>query len=248
MKLDLLAFAAHPDDIELTCGGSIIKMASKGYQIGIIDLTRGELGTRGDAKIRQEESSKAAKIMGVTLRENLGFSDGNIEINQENRLKVIRLIRQYRPSLIFLPYWQGRHFDHIHCSQLVSQSAFYAGLAKIETGQEAYRPLRLIYYMCRQEFRPSFIVDISHYFADKMKAIKAYKSQFGNSEAVKAVPTALSIPSFLRGIEIRARYYGSLIGIDYGEPFYVKEALKIEDPLEFFKGIDPLRAVNTLED
>ena len=248
MKLDLLAFAAHPDDIELTCGGSIIKMAKKGYRIGIIDLTKGELGTRGDAQIRQEESSEAAKIMGVTLRENLGFSDGNIESNQKSRLKVIRVIRQYKSSFILLPYWQGRHFDHINCSQLVAQSAFYAGLAKIETGQKAYRPLRLIYYMCRQEFKPSFIVDISDYFAVKMKAIKAYKSQFGNSEAMKAAPTALSIPSFLRGIELRARYYGSLIGVEYGEPFYVKEALKIEDPLEFFKGIDPLQAVNTLED
>lgn len=248
MKLDLLAFAAHPDDIELTCGGTVIKLARKGYQIGIIDLTQGESGTRGDAQIRKEEAHKAAKIMGITLRENLGFSDANIEINHESRLKVIGVIRQYRPRLIFLPYWQGRHFDHINCSHLVNQAAFYAGLAKIQTGQKAYRPLRVIYYMVRHEFRPSFIVDISNYFEYKMKAIKAYESQFATSIAPGEASTALNLPAFLKGIELRARYYGSFIGVDYGEPFYVREALELEDPLEFFKGIDPNRIVNTLED
>jgi len=248
MKLDLLAFAAHPDDIELTCGGTIIKLARKGYQIGIIDLTQGESGTRGDIKSRKKEAEKAAEIMGVTLRKNLGFSDANIEIDQRSRLKIIQIIRHYRPGIIFLPYWEGRHFDHINCSHLVSQAAFYSGLAKIQTGEEAYRPLRLIYYMVRHEFRPSFIVDISDYFADKMRAIKAYESQFSPSVIPEEPSTALNLPAFLRGIELRARYYGSFIGVEYGEPFYVKEALELEDPLEFFRGIDPNRIVNTLRD
>jgi bacillithiol biosynthesis deacetylase BshB1 len=246
MKLDMLAFAAHPDDIELTCGGTIIKLVCKGYQIGIIDLTQGELGTRGNAEIRQKEASTAADIMGVKIRENLGIPDGNIEINMKNRLHIIKIIRRYKPCLIFLPYWKGRHFDHIHCSHLVSEAAFYAGLSKIETEQRAYRPLRLIYYMIRHDFRPTFIVDISDYFEDKLKAIRAHESQFTTSVAPGEPFTAMNSPEFLRGIETRARYYGSFIGVDYGEPFYMKEILKLDDPIEFCRNTDPGRIVNTL--
>jgi bacillithiol biosynthesis deacetylase BshB1 len=246
MKLDMLVFAAHPDDIELTCGGTIIKLANEGYHIGIVDLTQGELGTRGDAEIRQKEANKAADIMGIKIRENLGYPDGNIEINMKNRLKIIKIIRNYMPCLVFLPYWKGRHFDHIHCSNLVSEAAFYAGLSKIETGQKAFRPLRLIYYMIRHDFRPTFIIDVSNYFEDKLKAIQAYESQFNTFVAPGEAFTPMNSPEFLRGIETRARYYGSFIGADFGEPFYMKEIIKLDDPIEFCRNTDPGRIVNTL--
>jgi len=242
MELDILAFAAHPDDIELTCGGTVIKSVKKGYRVGVVDLTRGELGTRGTAEERDAEAARAADIMGLSVRENLGLSDGNIEVNKENRLKVIRLIRRYRPLIIFVPYWKCRHYDHAHCSQLVSQAAFYSGLVKIETGEPPSRPKRVIYYRCRSEFTPSFVVDITPYFQLKWEAIMAYQSQFSEGTGV---PGVVDTDYFLETIKNISRYYGSLIGVEYGEPFYVNEALEVEDPVEFFRNISPERVFNT---
>lgn len=242
MELDILAFAAHPDDIELTCSGTIIKSVKKGYRVGAIDLTQGELGTRGTAEQRKVEAAQAGEIMGLSVRENLGLPDGNIEINKENKLKIIRLLRRYRPLIIFVPYWRCRHYDHAHCSQLVSEAAFYSGLVKIETGEPPFRPKRVIYYRCRSEFTPSFVVDITPHFHIKWEAIMAYKSQFSEEAAV---PGVVDTGYFLETIKNISRYYGSLIGVEYGEPFIVKEALEVDDPVDFFRNISPERVFNT---
>jgi len=227
MKLDLLVIGAHPDDIELACGGTIIKLAKKGYAIGALDLTAGELGTKGTRRERLKEAEEAKRILGLVHRENLGLPDGGIELNQETRMKVIEVIRRLRPEFILLPYYRGRHFDHIRASLLITESAFQAGLIKIKTEAEPHRPRRLIYYMTHYQFIPSFIVDISEEFERKMEAIRAHSSQFGGEK-----------PLFpLSGIETRDRYYGSLIGTSYGEPFFVREALEVEDPIAFFSKV-----------
>jgi bacillithiol biosynthesis deacetylase BshB1 len=229
MKLDLLAIGAHPDDIELTCGGTLIKLSKRRYTIGAVDLTRGELGTKGNPELRLKEAEEAGRILGLSHRENLGFPDGGIEINRETRMKMIELIRRLRPEFILLPYYEGRHFDHIRASLLTAEASFQAGLVKIETGTDPHRPRRLIYYMAHYEFVPSFIVDVTDEFEKKMEAVRAYRSQFGGEH-----------PLFpLSDIEIKSRYYGSLIGAGYGEPFFVREALEVDDPIAFFSRVKP---------
>lgn len=236
MQLDVLAFGAHPDDVELTCAGTIIKLGAMGYKTGIISLTRGELGTRGTAEIRKQEFEEAGKIMGLSVHKMLDLPDGNVEVNWENKLKIIREIREYKSKIVFVPYWVVRHPDHGRASHLVREAAFFAGLKKIDTNQEAYRPFKVIYYQCRFEFEPSFIVDISEFHDRKVKAIQAYKSQFHNPEKDKYgdEETNISRPEFLEAIITRAKQYGSYIGVKYGEPFLVREPMRLDDPVEFF--------------
>ena len=236
MKLDLLAFGAHADDVEMTCCGTLIKCAAMGHKTGVITLTKGEMGTRGSAEIREKEFRKAAGIMMLSVKKMLDIPDGRVESTWENKLKIIREIRNYRPVIVFAPYWITRHPDHKHTSHLVCEASYLAGLKKLDTNQEAFRPYRVLYYPCRYEFIPSFIVDISDYHEQKMKSIMAYKSQydhpgkaeFGNDE------TLFSSPDFLNRIETRDKQYGNYIGVEYGEPFFVKEAIKIDDPAAFF--------------
>ncbi len=191
MQLDILAFGAHPDDVELSCGGTLIKLGAAGYKIGIVSLTRAELGTRGSPEIRKKEFGNAAEIIGAYIHEILDISDGNVEINWPNKVKVIQKIRAYRPKIVFAPYWKVRHPDHGHTSQLVSEAAFFSGLKKIETNQLPYRPNKIIYYPCRYEFKPSFIVDISEFHTKKIMAIQAYKSQFFNPEKNYLLPVRI---------------------------------------------------------
>ena len=235
--LDVLAFGTHPDDLELCCGGALILLAGRGYRIGAVDLTRGELGTRGSADLRAQETASANKILKLHLRENLGIPDGNIERSQENIRRVIQVIREHRPRLVLAPYWEERHFDHVHGSELVSEAAFYSGLAKIDTGQECFRPYRVLYYMGRINFRPSFVVDVSTTFEDKMRALRCYRSQFHNEDgrAADGPETLISTPYALEVIETMARHYGAMIGARYGEPFRTREALEISDPVRFFQ-------------
>jgi len=243
-ELDVLAFGTHPDDLEIACGGTLIQLARKGYRVGAVDLTRGELGTRGTAQIRARETAAATRILGLSPRVNLGIPDGNIELSQENLMAVIRLLRQYRPRLILAPFWEERHYDHVHASQLISEAVFYSGLSKIESGQESFRPFRVLYYVSRIEFTPSFVVDISDVFASKMKAIRCYRSQFHQGRAVpgaKAPDTMISTPLALEVFETITRYYGGMIGARHGEPFVVREALEIDDPVEFFSGLPDSR-------
>lgn len=228
MKLDALFFAAHPDDAELCCGGTIAKLVKSGKKTGIVDLTMGELGTRGSAATRKKEAGKASKVLGLSVRENLKIRDGDIENNPKNRLKVISVIRRYRPEIIFLPHFYDRHPDHGNAHILVKQSAFYSGLSKIHIpGLAAHKPKRNFYYMQTYTFEPSFIVDISDTFKIKMSAIACYSSQFYNPE-MKGPETFISDKKFIDYISARSEFYGFEIGVKYGEPFYTEEKIKID--------------------
>jgi bacillithiol biosynthesis deacetylase BshB1 len=236
--LDVLAFGAHPDDIEVACGGTVVLLANRGYRVGAADLTRGELGTRGSEQLRAQETAAANQILKVSVRENLGIPDGRIETSQENVFRVIRVIRQYRPRLVLAPYWEERHYDHVNASHLVAQGAFYSGLSKIETGQESFRPFRVLFYLSRVGFQPSFIVDVSETFEARMHALRCYRSQFHNPAGAQETgepQTLISTPYALEVLETVFRYYGAMIGARYGEPYVMREALELPDPVEFFR-------------
>lgn len=242
MQLDVLAIGAHPDDVELTCSGTLAKCVKLGYKVGIIDLTAGELGTRGTKAIREKEAQTAARILGVHVRQILGIPDGNIERNRENLLKVIQAYRAYRPKIILIPHWHERHPDHVHAHHLCREAWFYSGLRKIETTfkgkrQQPWRPYNYFHFMQKYHFSPSFIVDISDVFHIRMKAIKAHKSQFYNPNSTEP-ETILSRREFLDWIETRAKFYGEMIGTRYAEPFYSVNAIGTSDifDLKVFKG------------
>src|SRR3954464_2525916 len=187
MSVDILAIAAHRDDVEQTCGGTLLKMASLGHSTGILDLTQGELGTRGTAEDRAREAEAAAKILKVSWRDALDIPDGRVENSWENRLKVARVIREQQPRVVILPYWQGRHPDHYTCSTLGYEACFLAGLSKLNTGSEAkaHRPFKIVYASLYSDVRPTFIVDISAQFNARFNALMAYKTQFADQEAGK---------------------------------------------------------------
>ena len=228
-KLDVLAIAAHPDDAELTCGGTLIKCADAGYRVGVLDLTSGETGTRGGAGKRIEEAEKAAKVMGLALRENLGLNDAHLEDSQENRLKLARAIRRLSPRVLILPYEQGRHPDHTVTVYLAQAAAFLAGLKKIKGQGAAGRPEKIIYCLAYIEHgpKPSFVVDISAQFERKFEAVMCYRSQFeGRTEAGELFTTGQPLPELIRTQSV---HYGSLIRVMYGEPFYLRETMAVED-------------------
>lgn len=242
MELDLLAIGAHPDDVELTCAGTIAKCVKMGYSVGIIDLTRGELGTRGTSVLRLKEAKEAASILGVHIRENLQIPDGNIEVSRKNILKLVTVIRKYRPKILLIPYWEERHPDHVHAHSLSREALFYAGLRKIETKlngklQQAWRPHNYFHFMQWYEFIPSFIVDISDVFDLRMKSIQAHRSQFYNPES-KEPQTLLSQKAFFDFVETRCKAYGHKIGVEYGEPFFSTDPIGIHDifSLKMFHG------------
>lgn len=230
MNLDALIFAAHPDDAELSMGGTIAKLTRNDLRVGIVDLTSGELGTRGTVEIRQKEAFLAAGILKVSVRENLLIPDGDIERKKENLFKVIMSIRKYRPKIIFAPYFNDRHPDHIHTSRLVKEAMFSTGLSKLKTfdrevAQNAFRPRKLYYYMQTYQFEPSFIVDISDCFETKMKAVQCYGSQFHDPKS-KEPETFISRPEFIHYIESRAQVFGFQIDKKYGEPFFCEEKIE----------------------
>ena len=231
MELDVLAIGAHPDDIELTCAGTLAKCVKLGHKVGIVDLTEGELGTRGSRSVRVKEADEAAKILGVHTRENLQIPDGDIEVGQKNISKVVQVYRKYRPKIILIPHWYERHPDHIHAHYLCREAWFYSGLTKVETKldgkkQPPWRPHNYFHFMQKYVFTPSFIVDISDVYELRLEAIKAHKSQFYNP-ASNDPETLLSQKSFLELVETRAKYYGQQIGAKYGEPFYSETPLNI---------------------
>lgn len=237
--LDVLAFGTHPDDLEITCGGTLLKLRRNGWSLGAVDLTRGELGTRGSAETRARETAAANRILKLQFRTNLGIPDGNIELSQENLTAVIRQIRQHRPWLLMAPYWEERHFDHVHASRLIAEAAFYSGLSKIETGQPAWRPFRVLYYVGRVEMKPSFVVDISETFEEKMRALRCYSTQVsaGSGAPRSAGPaTLISTPYAMEVFATITKYYGAMIGAAHGEPFVVREPLELTDPVEYFRG------------
>jgi len=242
MSLDLLAIGAHPDDVELACGGTVAKCVQLGYRAGILDLTLGELGTRGTAAQRQNEAKEAARILGVTVRENLAIPDGDIQVNRKNILKLVAVIRKYRPRLLLIPHSTERHPDHVHTHHLAREAWFYAGLRKIQTKSggkllDAWRPDQYFQFMQWYEFIPTFIVDITDVFETRMKAVRAHRSQFYDPGS-KDPQTILSQKSFLDFVETRCKEYGSKIGVRYGEPFFTVDAIGTNDPFSFklFKG------------
>ncbi len=232
MHLDVLVFGAHPDDAELSMGGTIYKFTSNELRVGIIDLTKGELGTRGTAETRQKEAFQAAIILKVAVRENLQIPDGNIQNTKENLVKIIMSIRKYKPKVIFAPYFNDRHPDHIDASQLIKRAMFSTGLSKLKTfdrevSQEPFRPQKLYYFMQTYTFEPSFIVDISDEFETKMKAVRTYETQFHNPRSTEP-ETFISRPGFINYIEARSHFYGFQIGKSYGEPFFSEEKIELD--------------------
>lgn len=238
MNLDVLVFAAHPDDAELAMGGTIANLTKNNLKVGIIDLTKGELGTRGTAETRQREAFNAAIVLKIAVRENLEIPDGDIKNTRENLMKVIITLRKYKPKIIFAPYFNDRHPDHIDAGNLIKRAMFSCGLAKIKTfdkevPQTHYRPDRLYYYMQTYTFEPSFIYDISDTFETKMKAVECYSTQFHNPKSVEP-ETFISRPGFINYIKSRAEFYGFTIGKNYGEPFYCEEKIEL-DHVSIFK-------------
>ncbi|NQX85606.1 MAG: bacillithiol biosynthesis deacetylase BshB1 [Flavobacteriaceae bacterium] len=228
MKLDILAIGAHPDDVELGCGATIAKEIANGKKVGIIDLTRGELGTRGTAETRDEESFNAAKILNVEMRENMGFSDGFFVNDKQHQLKLIKMIRKYRPDVVLCNAISDRHIDHAKGSQLVSDACFLSGLIKIETKieeeeiwQKPWRPKHIYHYIQWQNIEPDFVVDVSGYMTVKMEAVLAYKTQFYDAKS-KAPETPISSKNFTDSIVYRAKDLGRLIGADHAEGFTVE--------------------------
>ena len=232
-KIDCLAFGAHPDDVELFCSGLLFKLQKHGYSTGIIDLTKGELSTNGTLEIRQTETKKASEILKVTVRENLGFQDGNIENTQLNRIEIIKCLRKFRPELILQPYWEDRHPDHVAASKIISDACFYSGLSKINSDQKPHRPKTVLYYMMHTTFTPSFVVDISGEMDIKIKTIKSYESQFNQSKEEKNI-TYINQPEFFDSIVNRAKFYGYEIKTDFGEPYCHKGILRIDNIMDVF--------------
>lgn len=250
-SLDILALAAHRDDVEQTCGGTLLKMAERGYRTGILDLTQGEMGTRGTAEERAREAAEAARILKVSWRQPLDIPDGRVENTWENRLKVARVIRQQRPRVLILPYWEGRHPDHYTASVLGYEACFLAGLAKLdishvppvvgaslsfyETGALAlagvtpHRPFKIIYASLYHDVRPTFVVDITDQFEARFASLMAYKSQYIDQQAGSGIFPAQD--EIRARVESMARFYGMLGGVTYAEPFVQKEVGLVDDVL-----------------
>ena len=232
MNTEVLAFGAHPDDVELYAAGTLAKLASQGYSTGIVDMTRGEMGSRGTVSIRSREARDAARLLGVRSRVNLRLPDGDVRPTQEARLKVIRVLRKYRPQLVLVHHWDDRHPDHVNTSRLVTEACHHAGLARIKTGQERFRPNLILYYMLPAHSTPTLIVDVTDFIDVRRRAIDAYRSQLhnpGNQEPV----TYLSRPDFLTHVENIHSFYGTLIGRAKGEAFYMRGVPEVQDLLAF---------------
>jgi bacillithiol biosynthesis deacetylase BshB1 len=226
-----LAFGPHPDDIELGCGGTLIKLVDLGYSTVLVDMTRGEMSTRGTVETRAAEAAAAAQVLGAIARENLGLPDGRLRSDDDSRRRVVEVIRKYRPQLVFIPYHQDRHPDHYHGSELAYEGVFMAGLARYKTGQPAHRPSQVLYYMRWEEFEPTFVVDIGDQYERKMQAVWAYSSQF-KADDTFFEQTRLTTPEYHWKLEHQMAYYGSLIQKQYGEGFLVRGVLEMDDPLK----------------
>jgi bacillithiol biosynthesis deacetylase BshB1 len=224
---DVLAIAAHRDDVEQTCGGTLLRMASRGLRTAILDLTQGEAGTRGNAEERAREADEAARLLGVGWRQALELPDGAVENTLENRLKIVRVLRLLRPRVVILPYWQARHPDHSTTATLGYEACFLSGLTKVDTGQPPHRPFKIVYASLYADARPSFVVDITPFIEQRHTALMAYRSQYANQPAGGGL--------FVPEEEIRertfaeARHYGLLAGVRYGEPFVHKEVGLVDD-------------------
>ena len=232
MKLDILAISAHPDDIELSCSGTLLAHHTMGYKTGILDLTEGEMSTRGTPEIRRKESAEASEIMEISIRENLGLSDAKFDLSFENQLRMIKVLRKYRPEIILANAPYDRHPDHVRASQLIEEAVFKSGLVKIETedngeSQLPWRPQKVYHYIQSVSLEPDFICDISAHMEQKMAAIRVFKSQFFDPKSNEP-DTYISNPDFLKLIEARSREWGHRIGVSYGEGFVQRQSLGVK--------------------
>jgi N-acetylglucosamine malate deacetylase 1 len=238
MKLDLLAIAAHPDDVELTCGGTLLKMAQRGYKTGILDLTAGEMGTRGTPETRAIEAARAGKILKVAWRGTLGAPDSDVQPTRQHKLLLAKVIRELRPHTVILPYWEARHPDHYNASTLGYEGCFLAGLKQLPLEGEPHRPFKILYATSFEGMTPSFVVDVTRQYEARRRAILAYGSQFRPAKSERRQRVYLAIDELDPKMELLARHYGQLIGVKYGEPFLQKELMAVEDVVEL-----PVRSI-----
>lgn len=239
MKLDLLAIAAHPDDVELTCGGTLLKMVQRGYKVGILDLTEGEMGTRGTPEIRRRETARAARILGVHYRANLGLPDARLEVNEKYKLAIAHKIRELRPHTVILPYWEGRHPDHYIAARLAYEGCFLAGLKRLPLEGEAFRPFKVLYSTVYfRSVQPTFVVDISKQFERRRRAILAYTSQFHPPKRARRSKVHIPLDDLEQEMHLIARYYGQMAGVKYAEPFLVREVMQVDDIVQL-----PVRSI-----
>lgn len=238
MTLDVLAIAAHPDDVELTCGGTLIKMAGRGYRTGILDLTQGEMGTRGSPETRRREAMKAAKILGAKIRENAMLPDAGLAVVQDQRLEVAKFIRRLQPKTVILPFWEGRHPDHYTAGRLAYEACFLAGLKALPIAGEAYRPFKILYTTFDHPMRPSFVVDITREYPRRLRAILAYQSQFRPTKRDPRSKVHNPLDELDDRVGVIARAFGQMISVRYGEGFHVREMMRLDDVVNF-----PVRSV-----
>jgi N-acetylglucosamine malate deacetylase 1 len=228
MNLDLLAIAAHPDDVELSSGGTLLRMAQQGYKTGILDLTAGEMGTRGTRETRAQEAAAAAKILQVTWRGILGVPDSDVQASRANKLLLAAKIRELRPKTVILPYWEARHPDHYNASTLGYEGCFLAGLKQLPLEGTAYRPFKILYSTAYADVRPTFVVDITEQYDQRKRAILAYASQFP-AQLPQNEGVHLGLDELENEMSMLARRYGQMIGVKYGEPYLTKELMKVDD-------------------
>jgi N-acetylglucosamine malate deacetylase 1 len=229
MKLDLLAIAPHPDDAELTSGGTLLKMAEAGYRTGILDLTQGEMGTRGTPEIRAREAARAAKILRVRVRRNAGLPDARLRASDEQKAVIAEIVRELQPRVVILPYWEGRHPDHYTAAILGYEACFIAGLKNYPVAGEPFRPFKIIYAAAYSTVRPTFAIDITKQYERRRRAILAYTSQFTPSKGARDSKVFLPLDQLEGRMSLFARQYGRLIGVQYAEGFVVKEVIQIDD-------------------
>ena len=233
--VDILFFGAHPDDVELSCGGTVAKCVKDGLRAGIVDLTRGEMGTRGTPQTRKREATNAARALGAAFRQQLDFGDGNLQTGREQELQIIEVLRRCRPKLVVAPYPDERHPDHARTGRIVTDASFYSGLKALETGLAAHRPQTVLYYLQNYMFAPTFIVDVTGLWETKMRAIAAFKSQFYDPKS-KEPKTFISDPKFLEMIDARGKHFGALIGTTYGEAYLSKQPPRVDDLIGAYSG------------
>jgi N-acetylglucosamine malate deacetylase 1 len=238
MKLDLLAIGPHPDDVELTSGGTLLKMAQEGYRTGILDLTQGETGTRGTPETRLREAARAAKILRVKIRRNLGLPDARLETHEEYKKAIAAIIRELQPRTVILPYWDGRHPDHYTAAKLGYEACFLAGLKNYPLEGTAFRPYKILYAAAYADVKPTFAVDITSQFATRRRAILAYRSQFRPPAKDRRSKVFLPFDDLEERMNHQARHYGRMIGVRYAEGFVIKEVMSVDDVVEL-----PVRSV-----
>jgi len=238
VNVDVLAVAAHPDDVEMCCAGTLAKLKARGRSFGILDLTRGEMGTRGTAELRDAEAQRASEILGATFRKRLDFGDGGLRRGAAEEDALIEAIRLHKPRIIFTSYPEDRHPDHARCGSLVADAAFYAGLRKRESAHPAHRPQQVLFFSTMYYHAQSFVVDVSATYPLRREAILAFRLQFHDPASAEP-ETMISAEKFLKELEARARHYGQMTGVEFGEGFISKRPVRIDDPLAAFEGYEP---------